>query len=163
MQEIHKKVRPDAITLVRRDYYANGGWETFLSWEDLEQDILIGLVRLRKCAQNAYRKELVETRPNLATRPDYTAPDPLTEAERREADASFAVAFNAMCAANPTMTNVVDASVDSIVKDESLLNPTITDRSNGSMGVSIVRELHVYGSVVSVGSYDVMKFQHQVR
>ena len=29
--------------LIRRDYVANGGWETFLSYEDPEQDILIGL------------------------------------------------------------------------------------------------------------------------
>lgn len=27
------------IELIRRDYVANGGWETFLSYEDPEQDI----------------------------------------------------------------------------------------------------------------------------
>lgn len=35
---------------MRRDYSANGGWETFLSYEDPGQDILIGLLRLRKLA-----------------------------------------------------------------------------------------------------------------
>lgn len=43
--EIHKKIRPEAVELVRRDYTANGGWETFLSYEDPMQDILIGLLR----------------------------------------------------------------------------------------------------------------------
>ena len=33
---------------MRRDYVANGGWETFLSYEDPRQDILVGLLRLRQ-------------------------------------------------------------------------------------------------------------------
>ncbi|NXG47589.1 ELP3 protein, partial [Psilopogon haemacephalus] len=88
IQEIHHKVRPYQIELVRRDYVANGGWETFLSYEDPEQDILVGLLRLRKCSEESFRAEL-------------------------------------------------------------------------KGGVSIVRELHVYGSVVPVSSRDPAKFQHQ--
>ncbi|EDQ86036.1 uncharacterized protein MONBRDRAFT_38587 [Monosiga brevicollis MX1] len=88
IQEIHHRVRPFEVELIRRDYYANGGWETFLAYEDPEQDILIGLLRLRKCSDQTYRPEL---------------------------------------------------------KD----------------GCSIVRELHVYGSVVPVQSRDPGKFQHQ--
>ncbi|XP_058020757.1 elongator complex protein 3 [Ahaetulla prasina] len=88
IQEIHHKVRPYQVELVRRDYVANGGWETFLSYEDPEQDILIGLLRLRKCSEDTFRPEL-------------------------------------------------------------------------KSGVSIVRELHVYGSVVPVSSRDPSKFQHQ--
>jgi elongator complex protein 3 len=42
--------------LIRRDYVANGGWESFLSYEDPHQDILIGLLRLRKCS-NHFRPE----------------------------------------------------------------------------------------------------------
>ena len=45
IQEIHNKIRPYEIELIRRDYTANGGWETFLSYEDPEQDILVGLLR----------------------------------------------------------------------------------------------------------------------
>ena len=30
IQEIHNKVRPFEVELIRRDYTANGGWETFL-------------------------------------------------------------------------------------------------------------------------------------
>lgn len=88
IQEIHHKVRPYQVELVRRDYVANGGWETFLSYEDPEQDILIGLLRLRRCSPQTFRPEL-------------------------------------------------------------------------KGGVSIVRELHVYGSVVPVSSRDPSKFQHQ--
>lgn len=88
IQEIHHKVRPYQVELVRRDYVANGSWETFLSYEDPEQDILIGLLRLRRCSPQSFRPEL-------------------------------------------------------------------------KGGVSIVRELHVYGSVVPVSSRDPRKFQHQ--
>ena len=34
----------------------NGGWETFLSYEDSEKDILVGLPRLRKAGLVAYWK-----------------------------------------------------------------------------------------------------------
>ncbi|XP_036437309.1 elongator complex protein 3 [Colossoma macropomum] len=88
IQEIHHKVRPYQVELIRRDYVANGSWETFLSYEDPEQDILIGLLRLRRCSPQSFRPEL-------------------------------------------------------------------------KGGVSIVRELHVYGSVVPVSSRDPSKFQHQ--
>ncbi|XP_054743006.1 elongator complex protein 3 [Anastrepha obliqua] len=90
IQEIHNKVRPYEIELIRRDYFANGGWETFLSYEDPEQDILVGLLRLRKCSPDTYQKELTKV---------------------------------GQC--------------------------------------SIVRELHVYGSVVPVNARDPTKFQHQ--
>lgn len=90
IQEVHHKVQPDQVELIRRDYYANGGWETFLSYEDPKQDILIGLLRLRKALKKyTFRKELT---------------------------------------GQPT---------------------------------SIIRELHVYGSVVPVHLRDPKKFQHQ--
>jgi elongator complex protein 3 len=77
------------VELIRRDYVANGGWETFLSYEDPHQDILIGLLRLRKCSELAFRPELKVRQ------------------------------------------------------------------------CSIVRELHVYGSVVAIHNRDPTKFQHQ--
>ena len=61
IQDIHHKVVPDQIELIRRDYVANGGWETFLSYEDPAQDILIGLLRLRKCSPSTFRPELTPT------------------------------------------------------------------------------------------------------
>lgn len=88
IQEIHNKIKPENIELIRRDYYANDGWETFLSYEDPKNDILIGLLRLRKCSSSTFRPELIDN-------------------------------------------------------------------------CSIVRELHVYGSVVPVHSRDPNKFQHQ--
>ena len=48
------------VELVRRDYVANGGWETFLAYEDPRQDILIGLLRLRQCSADSFRPELAE-------------------------------------------------------------------------------------------------------
>lgn len=94
IQDIHHRIRPDQVELIRRDYTANGGWETFLSYEDPEQDILIGLLRLRKCADMTFRPELTKE------------------------------GCGGQC--------------------------------------SIVRELHVYGSVVPVACKDMSKFQHQV-
>jgi len=87
IQEIHNKIRPENVELIRREYYANGGWETFLSYEDPDKDILIGLLRLRKCSDDTFRKEL--------------------------------------------------------------------------KGCSVVRELHVYGSVVPVSGRNPKTFQHQ--
>ena len=54
-------MRPESVELLRRDYTANGGWETFISYEDPEKDILVGLLRLRKCSEEGtYRPELVK-------------------------------------------------------------------------------------------------------
>ncbi|XP_073953967.1 elongator complex protein 3 [Choristoneura fumiferana] len=95
IQEIHNRVRPYEVELIRRDYVANGGWETFIAYEDPDQDILVGLLRLRKCASDTYRPEL----------------KPGKDAKFRQC--------------------------------------------------SVVRELHVYGSVVPVNARDPTKFQHQ--
>jgi elongator complex protein 3 len=60
INEVKHKIRPDQVELVRRDYTANGGWETFLAYEDPKQDILIALLRLRQCSkEHTFRPELV--------------------------------------------------------------------------------------------------------
>ncbi|KAH0537371.1 Elongator subunit [Glutinoglossum americanum] len=60
INEVKNKIRPNQVELVRRDYSANGGWETFLAYEDPEQDILIALLRLRKCSStHTFRPELI--------------------------------------------------------------------------------------------------------
>ncbi|KAF4395057.1 hypothetical protein G4B88_017927 [Cannabis sativa] len=59
IQDIHHKIKPEQVELVRRDYAANEGWETFLSYEDIRQDILVGLLRLRKCGRNTTCPELM--------------------------------------------------------------------------------------------------------
>eukprot|EP01006_Ploeotia_vitrea_P026762 TRINITY_DN59708_c0_g1_i1.p1 TRINITY_DN59708_c0_g1~~TRINITY_DN59708_c0_g1_i1.p1 ORF type:complete len:582 (-),score=27.01 TRINITY_DN59708_c0_g1_i1:112-1857(-) len=60
-QQIHENILPDQVELIRRDYFANDGWETFLSYEDPTQDILIGLLRLRKCSVGGtYRPEMTK-------------------------------------------------------------------------------------------------------
>jgi len=90
IQDIHNKIKPEDVELIRRDYCANSGWETFLAYEDPKKDILIGLLRLRRCqgAEKQRQKELKGR-------------------------------------------------------------------------TSIVRELHVYGTAVSVHGRDTSKFQHQ--
>lgn len=63
MKAIHNAILPDQVELIRRDYVANNGWETFLSYEDPIQDILIGLLRLRKVSgtnTSAWLKEITE-------------------------------------------------------------------------------------------------------
>ena len=46
------------VEFIRRDYVANGGWESFLAYEDPKQDILVGLLRLRKCSPDTFREEM---------------------------------------------------------------------------------------------------------
>ena len=59
INEVKHRVRPDQVELVRRDYAANGGWETFLAYEDARQDLLIGMLRLRRCSrEHTFRAEL---------------------------------------------------------------------------------------------------------
>lgn len=59
INEVKNKIRPSQVELVRRDYTANGGWETFLAYEDPKQDILLALLRLRKCSEKyTFRDEL---------------------------------------------------------------------------------------------------------
>jgi len=66
INEVKHKIRPNQVELVRRDYVANGGWETFLAYEDPKQDILIALLRLRKCSEKyTYREELTGQQSSL--------------------------------------------------------------------------------------------------
>ena len=66
INEVKNKIRPSQVELIRRDYTANGGWETFLSYEDPKQDILIALLRLRKCsATHTFRPELTGQQTSL--------------------------------------------------------------------------------------------------
>jgi elongator complex protein 3 len=44
MKQIHSSVTPDKVEMIHRDYVANGGWETFLKYDDPTQDVLIGLL-----------------------------------------------------------------------------------------------------------------------
>ncbi|KAI1907003.1 Elongator subunit [Ophidiomyces ophidiicola] len=66
INEVKNKIRPSQVELIRRDYTANGGWETFLAYEDPKQDILIGLLRLRKCSStHTFRPELTGQQTSL--------------------------------------------------------------------------------------------------
>ncbi|XP_014818533.1 PREDICTED: elongator complex protein 3 [Calidris pugnax] len=203
IQEIHHKVRPYQIELVRRDYVANGGWETFLSYEDPEQDILVGLLRLRKCSEESFRPELkggvsiVRELHVYGSVVPVSSRDPskfqhqgfgmllMEEAERiaKEEHGSWKIAvisgifalslfffFNIELVRRDYVANggwetflsYEDPEQDILVGllrlrkcSEESFRPELKG------GVSIVRELHVYGSVVPVSSRDPSKFQHQ--
>jgi histone acetyltransferase (RNA polymerase elongator complex component) len=52
IQDIHHQVQPEEVELIRRDYSANGGWETFLAYEDPRQVcVLAELVWCLGCRQ----------------------------------------------------------------------------------------------------------------
>src|SRR5882762_4586907 len=48
----------DDIHLQRTDYEASGGTEVFLSYENLQSDVLVGYIRLRIPSETAHRSEL---------------------------------------------------------------------------------------------------------
>lgn len=52
------KPKPENIKLVRRQYTASDGIEIFLSFEDVVDDVIIGLLRLRKPSDVAHRPEI---------------------------------------------------------------------------------------------------------
>lgn len=82
IHEIHHKVRPSSVELLRRDYAANGGWETFLSYEDPEKDILVGLLRLRKCSEDGtFRPELVRRKVKYLWKDEETGEEEEVEEE----------------------------------------------------------------------------------
>jgi elongator complex protein 3 len=58
IKQIHQRINPEQVEFIRRDYTANSGWETFLSYEDPATDILIGLLRLRQVSSVAFRPEM---------------------------------------------------------------------------------------------------------
>lgn len=66
INEVKNKIRPSQVEFIRRDYAANGGWETFLAYEDPKQDILIGLLRLRKCSStHTFRPEFTSQQTSI--------------------------------------------------------------------------------------------------
>jgi len=56
---------PDDVKLVTERYRASDGEELFLSFEDVKQDILIGLLRLRYPSERAHRQEAKAARATL--------------------------------------------------------------------------------------------------
>jgi elongator complex protein 3 len=54
------KANPENVKLVVRSYGASGGVEYFLSFEDVENDVLLAYLRLRETSPNAHRPEIRE-------------------------------------------------------------------------------------------------------
>ncbi len=53
-----KTPAPENIKLTKLLYEASGGWEVFLSFEDLKNDVLVGFLRLRIPSSEAHRREI---------------------------------------------------------------------------------------------------------
>ena len=121
IKDIHHRVLPNQVELVRRDYVANGGWETFLAYEDPQQDILVGLLRLRKCSPSTFRPELI-------------------------ACVFFGWSLRAVRVLRVTCVRASRRACAVWSRDGP---------------VSVVRELHVYGTAIPVHARDPTKFQHQ--
>lgn len=62
------EVRPERLTLIRRDYEASEGLETFLSLEDPVADAIIGFIRLRRVGANPHREEFQHERGTAVVR-----------------------------------------------------------------------------------------------
>lgn len=54
-----REINWDGIKLLRYDYDSSGGREVFLSFEDVENDIMLGFIRLRKPGK-AFRPEITD-------------------------------------------------------------------------------------------------------
>ena len=74
---------PENIKLVRREYDASEGKEIFLSFEDVKNDILISLLRLRIPSEKAHRKEIKEM-PSCIVREMHTYGSALSVGEKGE-------------------------------------------------------------------------------
>nr|AJA32470.1 elongator complex protein 3 [Nosema pernyi] len=131
IKSVHKELE---IELVRRDYYANKGWETFLSYEDVKQDVLIGLLRLRKCSNETFRKELVNK-----------------DCDRiKEEKGSDRIKEEKDC---------IKEEKDRIKTEKGSNHFSI--HFTKSFNASIIRELHVYGTAVGIDQKEGSKFQHK--
>jgi|Deesub1362B_J571_1020462.scaffolds.fasta_scaffold00003_475 elongator complex protein 3 len=56
---VKKDVDPSAVKINIKKFYANRGIEYFISAMDIENDILIGFLRLRRPSQKAWREEII--------------------------------------------------------------------------------------------------------
>ena len=175
------------MELIRRDYAANGGWETFLSYEDPRQDILVGLLRLRRVSGSAgqahpsaaaaaglccggSRCNDIEQAPSqpqadLAAGPDVSAHG-----------GSVGLIHQGANLQPIGSRQQVSKNIGSEVAS-SAAQPRRPAAAHGGRGVgsgaetqpelrgrcSIVRELHVYGTAVAVHARDSQHQQHQVQ
>ena len=155
VNEVKNRIRPNEVELVRRDYVANGGWETFLAYEDPKQDILIALLRLRRCSR-------VEDSTGYNENND----DGNGNGKGEEGDGS-GESGKIIGAADTdlppsTSTQATKLSTQSTPSSSSTKPTSTTFRPElTGQPTSLIRELHVYGSAVPLHARNPRKFQHQ--
>ena len=160
------QVQPEDVELVRRDYAANSGWETFLAYEDPAQDILASPCCtssplpdaggfhhcLRAAAQPQALQQACTASSSSTCRPQWQMPCGRPPAVGQGGVAARqGWAGHSQCGAQVGLLRLRKCS--GAAKDRQ---PTLLGR------VSLVRELHVYGTAVAVHARDAGKLQHQV-
>lgn len=135
--------------------------QTFLAYEDPRQDILIGLLRLRKIAgASAVWHSPYLACCCLANPPDFACTRPLHPMTLR-----MGCAFLAAMAPDILLpSHIPSTHPHSMTKPLLYRRPLHagSERQPELGGAcSVVRELHVYGTAVAVHARDSSKFQHQ--
>ena len=158
IKQIHHRINPDQVELIRRDYTANGGWETFLSYEDPVADILIGLLRLRKCSTNSFRPEVCTntSRAGLNSGARGSGESKGSDSDAPAFTRDTWAQYGDLCGGAQGAAYESGANASTSTSGDYPVKA-------GTCHSSIVRELHVYGSAVPLSGRDPTKFQHQVR
>ncbi|ELQ74724.1 RNA polymerase II elongator complex, subunit ELP3/histone acetyltransferase [Trachipleistophora hominis] len=180
IKRIAEGIVPKEIIMVRRDYVANNGWETFISFEDIQNDILIGLLRLRKCGVDTFRKELISTEDALDK--------PRNHSEMKTLD-DHSWKRNILYHKKDIKGNEYFGKNDESIDEDVAQVGTVYDAKQSNTGnnpretiknaqpfdflahsqlreirnnnASIIRELHVYGVAVPVDKQKNGSFQHK--
>ena len=181
------QVKPEEVELIRRDYAANGGWETFLSYEDPRQDILVGLLRLRRVSGAVGRPRPGAAAARGACCGGSGCGDVDQASLRLQTDAAaqsdgVSVRAGGVGVVQQDTEPQPGGSRQVLGVGGSAAASDAAQRSrpaaaHGGRGVgsgaeaqpelrgrcSIVRELHVYGTAVAVHARDNQQQQHQVQ
>lgn len=160
IKDIHEKLNKIQPELVRRDYVANHGWETFLSFEDVKQDVLIGLLRLRKCSESTYREELkdvdnqiFENCKNFLNCKEIIS--------KCDSNINVEKLNNKVAIDKSSNKNILN---NNKLEDTKIINEDLKITYNPMVynnNASIIRELHVYGSALGIDQKSNDKFQHK--
>jgi histone acetyltransferase (RNA polymerase elongator complex component) len=175
VQDIHHKVRPEEVELVRRDYTANGGWETFLAYEDVKQVRPARLRSLRGGGQ-LEAASAPGLRTTLFSKLLWSTPLVCTHHGNDRSCGHFRLICGKLRSrsatspkgfvrlhfeAGPFFFRCVQDILVGLLRlrrcGRNVSCPELQGRC------SIVRELHVYGTAVSIHGREGDKFQHQVR
>jgi len=130
-----------------------------VSYEDVENVVLIGMIRVRKCEKDTFRNELVIENENDSK--VYSKDDSKDDSKGYDIKGYDSKGYD--MANNKGIDNNKDGKgYTNLIDDNTpILGPMI--KRNPALynnHISIIRELHVYGYAVPISSRDPSKFQH---